>query len=84
VATSLAKRVGRLESATGGGGGDEFPPCPECGWGGDDDTPYEIVFVGEDEDPETPQFCETCGRQIPDIRFEDVDTQGGGHRNRWR
>jgi hypothetical protein len=77
VATSLAKRVGRLERyATGDGGGDDEPPCPECGWpddGADDDTTYEIVFVGEDEDLETPAFCETCGRQIPDIWFDDPE-----------
>jgi hypothetical protein len=82
VATNLETRVAALEGGTGGGGDDEFPPCPECGWGSDGDTPYEIVFAGEEL--ETPQFCATCGRQIPDIWFEDVDPQREEHRKRWR
>jgi hypothetical protein len=73
MANSLERRLGRLEAATAGVGGGEFPPCPDCGWpdDGDDDTPYEIVWVGEDEDPASPEsaLCETCGERIPEIAF---------------
>jgi hypothetical protein len=65
----LETRLGRLEAASlGYGGGDGFPPCPDCGWPrdgnpGPDDT-YELVFSDE---LEGPTFCETCGEPIPEI-----------------
>jgi hypothetical protein len=66
----LERRIKNLEPALVG---DE---CPECGWSddgseGDEEAPYEILFVGEGGNLGTSAFCETCGERIPEIVFAD-------------
>ncbi len=76
-------RLKRLEAAYGGGG--DFPPCPDCGNGGDgagdEDVPYEIVF---DDDPDEPACCPSCGLGIPVIVFDDVPDTNWRERSPWR
>jgi hypothetical protein len=62
---ALATRIKRLEESRGGGG----PRCPDCGGGGPDEPDggdaYELVLdeMPYDE-PDTPDVCGTCGRQL--------------------
>jgi hypothetical protein len=70
MATSVERRVARLETATDGG-----DRCPECGF--DDDHSkirHEVVFMDPDE--ATPdEWCGTCGRQL--ICTIHMDWEGG-------
>jgi hypothetical protein len=73
AATTIERRVERLEESAGGGG------CSRCGWGGrgpgDDggEQTYEVVFMEEgDPDPGPSEWCPECGRQTQvTIEFED-------------
>lgn len=51
----------RLEQLEAGGPSD---PCDYCGDGGDDDRPYEIVWMDHDDEDLGPDFCPECGRQL--------------------
>jgi hypothetical protein len=70
VASSLQRRVARLEEAAGRGPGGE---CLECG-GPDDfgpDDTFELVWVDPDG-PEEEEYCPECGRRVEIIvRFEE-------------
>jgi hypothetical protein len=66
---SLERRVQELEGAL------PSEECPVCGHG--PQVPYEIVFGDGDEDdyledePEKPEFCDGCGRQLNSVIFFD-------------
>jgi hypothetical protein len=65
-----ARRVKVLENGSGGGG----DGCPRCGWGGDNDGTFELVFEDdsavEEEEMEEEIFCSECGTQLT-IFFDD-------------
>jgi len=71
VATTIERRLARLEATTCGG-----DRCPECGNGPDDDKrPYEIVFV--DPDAASPdEWCQTCGRALSLTIYMDWEGPG--------
>ena len=66
--TTQTRRVRALEDGSGGGGDDG---CPRCGWGGDDDGTWELVFEDDSGDEEEEIFCSECGTQL--IIFFDDD-----------
>ncbi len=88
MTSSLQTRLGRLEAATGGGGGGwDGPPCEECGWRGPDDDSeperHTLTFYGDkdfehvplDESGEVLEFCSTCGRKLVwFVSFADLYT----------
>jgi hypothetical protein len=61
AATTIERRVARLEATTDGGG-----KCPECG--GPDDRPPRIVFV-DPGDAKPDEWCGTCGRALATTVF---------------
>jgi hypothetical protein len=62
------RRVRALEDGSGGGGDDG---CPRCGWGGDEDRTWELVFEDDSGEEEEEIFCSECGTQL--IIFFDDD-----------
>jgi hypothetical protein len=67
--TTQTRRVRALEDG-GGGGGDDG--CPRCGWGGDDDATWEIVFEDGSGEEEEEIFCAECGTQRVIFFGDDV------------
>ena len=63
---SLERRVQNLETSGG--------ECRECGWGGDNDVTFELVFEDLFEDDSAAEeeeiFCSECGTQLT-IFFDD-------------
>ncbi len=55
MATTIEKRVARLEGAPGAG------VCPECGFDGDWS---KVRTVFEDAGGNRPENCGTCGRAL--------------------
>ncbi len=66
--TTQTRRVRALEDGSGGGGDGG---CPRCGWGGDEDGTWELVFEDDSGEEEEEIFCSECGRQL--IIFFDDD-----------
>ncbi len=68
--SGLERRIQDLEGAL------SPDVCPVCGQG--PQVPYEIVFDDDEDDylddePEEPEFCDGCGRQLNiTIFFDDA------------
>jgi hypothetical protein len=61
MATTIQRRVARLEESAGG-------KCSRCGWGGrepgDENRPYELRWIDPGGPDDREEFCEECGRQL--------------------
>ena len=76
---SLERRIKNLETSGG--------ECPECGWGGDNDGTFELVFeddiADEEEEMKEEIFCSECGTQLTIFFDDDVRAPWNQARRPW-
>ncbi len=70
MSLTQTRRVRALEDGSVGRGDDG---CTRCGWGGDDDGTWELVFEDDSGEEEEQIFCTECGTQL--IIFFDDDVR---------